>query len=83
MRNSTYLSQTAIVFIAFVALVALARSEDTELSIHIDHVMVGASNLDRAVLTLRKQPACIPSLEEGIPVAAQRTRWCRWDAALT
>ncbi len=46
MRNSTHLSQTAVVFIISVALVTLARSEDTDLSIHIDHVMLGASNLE-------------------------------------
>jgi len=59
-RNSTYLSQTVVVFIAFVAWVALARSEDTELSIHIDHVMVGASNLDRAVSDFEKATGVHP-----------------------
>jgi len=59
-RNSTRLSQTAVVFVIFVALVVLARSEDTELSIHIDHVMVGVSNLEGAVSDFEKATGVRP-----------------------
>jgi hypothetical protein len=59
-RNSTHLSQTAVVFIISVALVALARSEDTDLSIHIDHVMLGASNLERALSDFEKATGVLP-----------------------
>jgi hypothetical protein len=37
-----------------VALAASARSEDTNVAIHIDHVMVGVSNLERAVSDFEK-----------------------------
>lgn len=60
MRNSAHLSQTAVVFIFFVTLVALARSEDTDLSLHIDHVMLGARNLDSAVSEFEKATGVHP-----------------------
>jgi hypothetical protein len=70
-RNSTNLSQTAVVFIISVALVALARSEDTDLSIHIDHVMLGASNLDSAISDFEKATGVHPILGGTHPSGTQ------------
>jgi hypothetical protein len=70
-RNSTHLSQTAVLFIIFVALVALARSEDTHLSIHIDHVMLGASNLERALSDFEKAAGVHPILGGTHPSGTQ------------
>ena len=71
MKNSTHLSQAAVVFIIFVALVALARSEDTDLSIHIDHVMLGASNLERALSDFEKATGVHPVLGGTHPSGTQ------------
>jgi hypothetical protein len=70
-RNSTHLSQTALVSIIFVALVVLARSEDTDLSIHIDHVMLGVGNLDRAVSDFEKTTGVRPILGGTHPSGTQ------------
>lgn len=60
MRNSSHLSHSAIVPVIFVALAASARSEDTKIAIHIDHVMVGVSNLERAVSDFEKATGVRP-----------------------
>ena len=70
-RNSTHLPETAVVSIIFVALVVLARSEDTDLPIHIDHVMLGVSNLDSAVSDFEKATGVRPILGGTHPSGTQ------------
>jgi Glyoxalase-like domain len=59
-RNPTHLSRIAAILVIFVALAVPAGSEDTDVAIHIDHVMVGASNLDRAISDFEKATGIHP-----------------------
>lgn len=50
-----------LIVVIFLALIGSARSADEELTtIHIDHVMLGASNLERAVSNFEKATGVRP-----------------------
>ena len=72
-RNSSHFSHSAIVPVIFVALDASARCEDTNVAIHIDHVMVGVSNLERAVSDFEKATGVRPVFGGKHPSGTQHT----------